>query len=141
MFPIEAIKQDSLVIFILTLLFVCFLLYPVSDFINIKFTQKITEYLLLLITAFLMLGYTIYAGGVNQIINLIFVVVLLWSFWYGISIDRKYIYYLALFFLLSAPLLFIFKAESVSRSAANLGFILLAFGVLKDMFYEKIFEN
>ena len=64
----------------------------------------------------------------------------LFVFLFGFLSNRKYIYLLALISLALTPIMLILKMEDVAEFFAQTCYLLLVLGVLKDIFYEKIFE-
>ncbi len=62
----------------------------------------------------------------------------LFVFLFGFLSDRKYIYLLALISLALTPIMLILKMDQIAEFFAR--YLLLVLGVLKDIFYEKIFE-
>jgi len=64
----------------------------------------------------------------------------LFVFLLGFLSDRRYIYLLALISLALTPVMLILKMEDVAEFFAQTCYLLLVLGVLKDIFYEKIFK-
>jgi len=64
----------------------------------------------------------------------------LFVFLTGFLSDRKYIYLLALISLALTPIMLILKMDGIAEFFAQTCYLLLVLGVLKDIFYEKIFE-
>lgn len=64
----------------------------------------------------------------------------LWAFAFGFLSNRKYPYTLALVFLAACPFLLIAKLDQIAEFSAVLCYLCLVLGVLKDLFYEKIFD-
>ena len=64
----------------------------------------------------------------------------LFVFLFGFLSDRKYIYLLALISLGLTPIMLILKMDQIAEFFAQTCYLLLVLGVLKDIFYEKIFE-
>jgi len=79
-------------------------------------------------------------NGIFYILDIGLVVFVFWGFWFGMHINRLYIYVLALTFLILVPILLIFKLENTAEFIAILSYFCLVLGVLKDIFYEKIFK-
>ncbi len=61
-------------------------------------------------------------------------------FLFGFHVDRKYIYTLALVFLISCPLLLLMNLNEIAEYNATLCYLLLVLGVLKDLVYSRIYE-
>lgn len=87
-----------------------------------------------------------YFVGVSYILNIFFVLLILWGILLSIVVNREYLYSVAMLFVCLIPT-FIFldtlqlefhvKPEFFATSA----YIILCLGVIKDLFYELFFET
>jgi hypothetical protein len=82
--------------------------------------------------------YILKLAPIANVVNLLFI---FWCFMLGFSVDRKYIYALALIFFALIPVSIVFKISSLAEYASTLCYFILLLGVFKDLFYEKIFKN
>jgi len=86
------------------------------------------------------LGILFEVSKLEFILTLPMVVFSFFVFLTGFLSDRKYIYLLALISLALTPIMLILKMDGIAEFFAQTCYLLLVLGVLKDIFYEKIFE-
>jgi hypothetical protein len=64
-----------------------------------------------------------------------------WAFLFAFSVDRRYIYILAVTFLAFVPFLLFFTLKGIAEYFAILCYFSLVVGITKDIFYEKLFTK
>lgn len=90
--------------------------------------------------AVLISGILFFSSKLEFLLSFPAIIFSLFVFLLGFLSDRKYIYLLALISLGLTPLMLILKMDDVAEFFAQSCYLLLVLGVLKDIFYEKIFE-
>jgi len=68
-------------------------------------------------------------------------VFLLWAFLVSLSINRVILYSLGLFFLVLSPVLFLLGFVSIAQICGNTSLAFISVAIIKDVFYEKIFNS
>jgi hypothetical protein len=131
----------NIIVSLLLFLILIFTLFPLEDKVNKILELKTPKHFLITLALLLVLVVLAAVLKTSFIINLILLAFAVWAFVFGFMIDRKYIYSLALIFLASVPFLLILKEEGIAEFCAILTYLLLVLGVLKDIFYEKIFTE
>jgi hypothetical protein len=123
-------------LFLLLLLFLFPLEKPISKILktNVKKTHIFS------VLTIIALGILFEVSKLEFILTLPMVVFSLFVFLTGFLSDRKYIYLLALISLALTPIMLILKMDGIAEFFAQTCYLLLVLGVLKDIFYEKIFE-
>lgn len=122
--------------FLLLLLF----LFPVEKSLSKLFQTNVNKkyiFLPLIVGALLLLArinVVSFALNIFTILFSFFVILL------GFLSNRKYIYLLSLVFLILTPVFLAFKIKVVADFLSQGFYLLLILGVLKDIFYEKIFK-
>jgi len=126
----------DLAFFILLLSF----LFPLEEKISklLKTEVKKSHIFLILITLVLIVLANVSTLGFALSLPMILFSFLVFLF--GMLSNRKYIYLLALISLALTPVMLIVKLENIAEFFAQTCYLLLVLGVLKDIFYEKIFE-
>lgn len=122
--------------FLLLLLF----LFPVEKLLSKIFkteVKKTTIFLVLILFSLAVLAKYYTFGFVLSFPIILFSI---FVFLFGFLSNRKYIYLLALISLVMAPIMLILKLDSIADFFAQNFYLLLVLGVIKDIFYEKIFE-
>jgi len=122
--------------FLLLLLF----LFPVEKLLSKIFkteVKKTTIFLVLILFSLAVLAKYYTFGFVLSFPMILFSI---FVFLFGFLSNRKYIYLLALISLVMAPIMLILKLDSIADFFAQNFYLLLVLGVIKDIFYEKIFE-
>ena len=126
----------TLILFLLLLLFLFPLEKPISKILKTK-VNKTHIFSVLVILA---ISVLFYISKLEFILTLPMVIFSLFVFLTGFLSDRKYIYLLALISLALTPIMLILKMDGIAEFFAQTCYLLLVLGVLKDIFYEKIFE-
>jgi len=110
---------------------------PVKKALDIDINRTTASLMLLLA----LIGVATYAIGLIGILYLAFSAFCLWAFIFGFLVDRKYLYTLALIFLVFCPFLLIAKLYKIAEFSAILCYLCLVLGILKDFFYDKIVDG
>jgi len=126
----------TLILFLLLLLF----LFPLEKPISKILKTKVNKTHIFSILIFLAISVLFYVSKLEFILTLPMVIFSLFVFLTGFLSDRKYIYLLALISLALTPIMLILKMDGIAEFFAQTCYLLLVLGVLKDIFYEKIFE-
>ncbi len=126
----------SIVFSLLLLLFLFPLEKPISKLLKTQISK--THVFLALLSIILLILITTNSFGF--VISLPIIIFSFLVFLLGILSNRKYIYLLALISLALTPVMLILKLENIAEFFAQTCYLLLVLGVLKDIFYEKIFE-
>jgi len=63
-----------------------------------------------------------------------------WIFLFGLLSSRRNIYILALLFLILVPVTLGLNLDKLAENIAILSYLCLLLGVIKDIFYEKIYK-
>jgi hypothetical protein len=106
-----------------------------------KYFKGLSKLYLLIIMGFIMLIiYYLMFGGLYLVqIGLIFLC--LWVFVFGFLSNRKYIYSFAFMFLIFTPVLYLITLTDLAQLTAAFVCLLIIIGIIKDVFYEKIFTK
>lgn len=83
----------------------------------------------------------IFSTGTTGVLNFALALLCLHAFVIGFLTDRKYIYTLAIIFLMFCPFLLVAKLGKIAEFSAVLCYLSLVLGILKDTSYDKIVEN
>jgi len=126
----------TVVLFLLLLLF----LFPIEKTLSRILKNGVTKIHIFSILIFLSLSILFYVSKLEFILSLPMIVFSSFVFLLGFLSDRKYIYLLSLISLALTPIMLILKIEDIAEFFAQTCYLLLVLGVLKDIFYEKIFE-
>jgi len=126
----------TLILFLLLLLF----LFPLEKPISKILKTKVNKTHIFSVLVFLAISVLFYVSKLEFILTLPMVIFSLFVFLTGFLSDRKYIYLLALISLALTPIMLILKMDGIAEFFAQTCYLLLVLGVLKDIFYEKIFE-
>ncbi|MFZ2664585.1 MAG: hypothetical protein WAX66_04450 [Patescibacteria group bacterium] len=121
------------------LLFV-FYLFPVDLFLEKLLGIDIKKTYLLgltLISLFIILC----VFKLVPIFNIFITFFIFGSFLVGFSVDEKYMYTLALLFLGLTVLFVILKLSSLAEYTSTLCYLCMVLGIIRDLFYEKVFKN
>ena len=125
-----------LIMFIILLLF----LFPLEKLLSKILKTNIDKTHIFSLLVFLALSVLFYTSKLEFIMTLPMTLFSIFIFLSGFLSDRKYIYLLALISLALTPIMLIFKMDDIAEFLAQTCYLLLVLGVLKDIFYEKIFE-
>jgi len=125
-----------LIMFIILLLF----LFPLEKLLSKILKTNIDKTHIFSLLIFLTLSFLFYTSKLEFIMTLPMTLFSIFIFLSGFLSDRKYIYLLALISLALTPIMLIFKMDDIAEFLAQTCYLLLVLGVLKDIFYEKIFE-
>ncbi len=126
----------TLILFLILLLF----LFPVEKPISKILKTRVNKTHIFSVLVFLSLSILFYVSKLEFILSFPMIIFSLFVFLFGFLSNRKYIYLLALISLALTPIMLILKMEDVAEFFAQTCYLLLVLGVLKDIFYEKIFE-
>jgi len=140
MFNILKDNIHSLVVSLVFLLFLFSMLFPVEKFVSKVLKVRVPKIYVLFSFLLLILLVIAKITPLGLLISLPMVSFSFFVFLFGILSDRKYIYTMAFMSLALTPVMLILKIERLTEFFAQASYILLVLGVLKDIFYEKIFE-
>lgn len=126
----------TLILFLILLLF----LFPVEKPISKILKTSVNKTHIFSVLVFLSLSILFYVSKLDFMLTLPMVIFSLFVFLLGFLSDRRYIYLLALISLALTPVMLILKMDDVAEFFAQTCYLLLVLGVLKDIFYEKIFK-
>jgi uncharacterized membrane protein len=128
---------------LLSLLFLIALvsiLFPLENLISKNLKMKVGKNHILFSVLALVLLILALTTKIEFVLNFIAIPLSLTVFLIGFLSDRKYIYTLALISLSLTPIMLIVKLDSIAEFFAQTCYLLLVLGVLRDIFYEKIFK-
>lgn len=126
----------TLILFILLLLF----LFPIEKTISRILKTEVSKIHIFSILVLLSISILFYVSKLEFILSFPMITFSLFVFIFGFLSNRKYIYLLALISLALTPVMLILKMEDIAEFFAQTCYLLLVLGVLKDIFYEKIFK-
>ncbi len=126
----------TLILFLILLLF----LFPVEKPISKILKTRVNKTHIFSVLVFLSLSILFYVSKLEFILSFPMILFSLFVFLFGFLSNRKYIYLLALLSLAVTPIMLVLKMEDTAEFFAQTCYLLLVLGVLKDIFYEKIFE-
>ena len=126
----------TLILFFVLLLF----LFPLEKTISKLLKICVNKAHIFPVLLFLAFSILFYVSKLEFILSFPMIVFSLFVFILGFLSDRKYIYLLALISLGLTPFMLILKMDVIAEFFAQTCYLLLVLGVLKDIFYEKIFE-
>jgi len=126
----------GLTFFLLLLLF----LFPLEKFIGKILKKNVKKTYVFLALEVLGLLIIFASAKLSAVLSFPMLIFSLFVFLFGFLSDRKYIYLLALISLALTPIMLILKMDQIAEFFAQTCYLLLVLGVLKDIFYEKIFE-
>jgi len=126
----------TLIFFFLLLLF----LFPLEKLLSKLLQTPVKKTHIFSISIILVLGILFYVSKLDFILSLPMILFSFFVFLLGFLSNRKYIYLLALISLGLTPVMLILKMEDIAEFFAQTCYLLLVLGVLKDIFYEKIFK-
>ena len=124
------------ILFVLLLLF----LFPLEKTISKLLKTGVNKTHIFSVLVFLSLSILFYVSKLEFILSFPMITFSLFVFLFGFLSNRKYIYLLALLSLAVTPIMLVLKMEDIAEFFAQNCYLLLVLGVLKDIFYEKIFE-
>jgi len=132
-------KFNILFSLVLILLLISFL-FPLDSFLSKLLKTNVKKTYIFSVLEIIALVILFSVSRLEFILTLPMVVFSIFVFLLGFISDRRYIYLLALISLALTPIMLILKMEDVAEFFAQTCYLLLVLGVLKDIFYEKIFE-
>lgn len=132
-------KFNILFSLVLILLLISFL-FPLDRFLSKLLKTHVKSTYIFSALIIVGLGILFNVSRIDFILTLPMVVFSLFVFLLGFLSDRRYIYLLALISLGLTPVMLILKMDGVAEFFAQTCYLLLVLGVLKDIFYEKIFK-
>lgn len=132
-------KFNILFSLVLILLLISFL-FPLDRFLSKLLKTHVKSTYIFSALIIVGLGILFNVSKIDFILTLPMVVFSLFVFLLGFLSDRRYIYLLALISLGLTPVMLILKMDGVAEFFAQTCYLLLVLGVLKDIFYEKIFK-
>jgi len=135
----EALSFNSLDFIFVGVIFVLLVsvLFPVEEISSRIFKREKIVYFSILIFILLLM----FSNHFQFLLGLPPIVFSLSVFLIGFNSDRKYIYLMALILLALVPIALILGFENIADFFAQGCYLLLVLGVLKDIFYEKIFKG
>jgi hypothetical protein len=126
----------TLILFVLLLLF----LFPIEKTTSRILKTGVSKIHIFSILVLLSISILFYVSKLEFILSFPMILFSLFVFIFGFLSNRKYIYLLALISLALTPVMLILKMDGIAEFFAQNCYLLLVLGVLKDIFYEKIFE-
>ena len=126
----------TLILLLLLLLF----LFPLEKTTSRILKTSVNKIHILSVLVFISLSILFYVSKLEFILSFPMILFSLFVFIFGFLSNRKYIYLLALISLALTPIMLILKMDQIAEFFAQNCYLLLVLGVLKDIFYEKIFE-
>jgi len=113
-----------------------------SLFVDFNRILKYSKASYILFASLLLFVYLILLkiGGTSFLIESILALFIFWMVLFGFNINRKHIYLLAILFLIAVPFLLSIHLDKVAEYIAVLAYFCIVLGVLKDIFYEKIYS-
>jgi len=135
----EALSFNSLDFIFVGVIFVLLVsvLFPVEEISSRIFKREKIVYFSILIFILLLM----FSNHFQFLLGLPPIVFSLSVFLIGFNSDRKYIYLMASILLALVPIALILGFENIADFFAQGCYLLLVLGVLKDIFYEKIFKG
>jgi len=110
------------------------LLFPVEKVLQKLFTVKVPKTVVVFFIPLLLVAYATFTLPTDYFFMFLLTLVNLWAFLYAVNVDRKYIYFLAIFFLSLAPLFLLMELENAAEYFAVLSYLALVIGVFRDIF-------
>lgn len=139
---IEFILNDKLnILFSLVLaLLLLTLLFPLEHCLSKLLKTNVKKPYISTILILVAFGILFKVSKFDFILTFPMVVFSLFVFLLGFLSDRRYVYVLSLISLGLTPIMLILKMNDTAEFFAQTCYLLLVLGVLKDIFYEKIFK-
>jgi len=135
--------KDNIYSIVLNLLFLLFLfsiLFPLEKTISKLLKIHILKTHILSVLLLVVLLVIAKISALGFIVSFVLITFSFLVFLFGFLSNRKYIYMLALVSLSLTPIMLILKVDKLAEFFAQTCYLLLVLGVLKDVFYEKIFK-
>lgn len=130
----------NIVLNLLLLLLLFSILFPVDKSLSKICRRPILKVNLFLFFIPLILLLIAKVDPLGFLISLFLITFSLFIFMFGFISDKKHIYTLALVSLVLTSIMLITKMGGLAEFFAQVCFLSLVLGVLKDIFYEKIFK-
>lgn len=111
---------------------------PVEKLVKKTLDLRTSALAISTVLVLIVVGILIFEAGIGGVLYLTFSTFFVWEVTFGFLADRKYIFTLALIFLVFCPFLLIAKLDNIAELSAVLCYLCLVLGVFKDIFYEKI---
>lgn len=140
MFQILAENKFNIGFTLILLLLLLLFLFPLEKTTSIILKTSVNKIHILSVLVFISLSILFYVSKLEFILSFPMILFSLFVFIFGFLSNRKYIYLLALISLALTPIMLILKMDQIAEFFAQNCYLLLVLGVLKDIFYEKIFE-
>ena len=140
MFQILAENEFNIALTLILFLILLLFLFPVEKPISKILKTSVNKTHIFSVLVFLSLSILFYVSKLEFILSFPMITFSLFVFLFGFLSNRKYIYLLALLSLAVTPIMLVLKMEDTAEFFAQTCYLLLVLGVLKDIFYEKIFE-
>lgn len=134
------LPKESLVLLFASLSILVVLLFPLEKVVSKKIGINLSKFHLVCGSVSIVFGLLFICEGFYFLVTSLFLLFVFWAFLFGFHVDRKYIYILALLFLIACPFLLTAKLDVVAEYSAILCYLLLVAGVLKDLFFDRIYE-
>ncbi|MFC1700269.1 hypothetical protein ACFLZ4_01320 [Patescibacteria group bacterium] len=128
------------VLVVISLLFLLFLLFPLEKSLSKVLKIKMSKAQILLIFSLIIVLVIIISDPLSSFITFFMIMFSFLVFLFGFLSNRKYVYISALIALGLIPFAFILGIDKLAEFLAQIGYFFLVLGVLKDVFYEKVFE-
>ncbi len=124
--------------------FVLALIIGITFYVNINNIDKVygldKKFLNAILAIIFFITLTSYFGF-SIILNLIFILIILWCLFFTFIVDRKYSYGFSIIMICLGVIALLLGYSKLAEYFSLIGFGILIIGVLKDIFYEKLFEK
>lgn len=124
--------------------FVLALIVGITLYINLNnigkiygISKKIVNIILILFFLVTLVSYF----GFSIILNLFFVIIILWCIFFTFIVDRKYSYGFSIIFIFLSVFILLLGYSKLAEYFSLIGFGILVIAVLKDIFYGKLSEK
>lgn len=132
---------SSLIIALAFLLIPFFTFFPVHLWLSKVLRIKIPPLMLIFLSPIILTLFVALILGSTGCVLFLLAVFNTWAFLFAFSVDRRYIYILAVAFLAFVPFLLFFTLKGIAEYFAILCYFSLVVGITKDIFYEKLFTK
>lgn len=130
----------NIVIAIIFVVFLVSLLFPVEKLLQRFSRLNVSKNHIFTALLLVILLLTLKSNSLNYLLDILVIAVSLLIFLFGFLSNRKYIYMMALVSLVLTIIMLLLGVGKLADFFSQACYVLLVLGVLKDLFYEKIFE-
>ena len=138
---INVIDTSKILITGNVLLLLLIYMYTMEEYVGKLVKREVTKFHLTLVPVAIILIYQLYILKLSFVLSFIQILFIVWVFVYAITINRLYLYWLAVISVVFTPVLYFFGIQELAIFLATMGFFSLVTGVFKDLFYEKLFKE